>query len=378
MKLFLTVTIFLFCFFDFSGLFAKEIPYFARKYDLTCESCHVSVPTLGERGMEFRSNGYRIEDRSTEKTIPVSVWISTRTESIPNEEAESIKNYLNRIEFVSGGRVGTDRISYFVEWRALSMEVQPDGNLRDRSGRFEDLFFSIRQKNFELTIGQFRQIDQVDVSLRPGVSEPTAFSSSIPGPPGRSGRKQALRAFSPSGRSPAVRVGYTNRISNEWNWINSVSVPFPGEFSIPLTGEARRNASNEFELNPKGILLESFVQSGLNSYGGHFFYGAEDRFLANAVATGNIHDFQWTAAGGIEKIPGDLFGRISFESLYYPHRLIGVGARFEDRIGLDNTAAFSPFANINFPGTKYTVRLTVEQKFRNGNSFTMIELGTVF
>ncbi len=54
-------------------------------------------------------------------------------------------------------------------------------------------------------------------------------------------------------------------------WFNIVSLVFPGELSIPLTDEARDEASFEFDSDPKGVFLESFYRKGLGSLGAHVF-----------------------------------------------------------------------------------------------------------
>ena len=79
-----------------------------------------------------------------------------------------------------------------VEWRPVSLEPRSDGTLRDRSGRFEDLFLTaVAGDRLELFVGQFRQVQQVDVSRRLGVSEPALLSASLPG---TSERAEALNA----------------------------------------------------------------------------------------------------------------------------------------------------------------------------------------
>ena len=55
------------------------------------------------------------------------------------------------------------------------------------------------------------------------------------------------------------------------------NVPWPGEFSIPLTDEARENASFELEARPKGVFLESYYRRALNTVGLHAFVGDDRR-----------------------------------------------------------------------------------------------------
>ncbi len=360
---------------------ANRIPYFARKYNVACSQCHVSVPRLNAFGAEFLARGYQMAPGSNlvpRRTIPLAVWISARSDSRPPGAVsdEHVRAYLNRIEIISGGVIAP-RLSYFVEWRPVSQESRGNGTLRDRSGRFEDIFVVASQRNVSLTVGQFRQLDQVDVSRRLGISEPLALSASLPGRGGGSARERSLRSFAPSGRSPSVRLAWLRPVQG-WNWTAAAALPIPGELSIPLNDEARIEASNEIEWRPKGVFAESYLRRGPMSLGVHGFYDDADRYLANALATGQLSSFYWTGVGGAARTGGVLAGRWSIEGEYIPHRFAGVGGRVEDRAGDGADAALLPYVNFSFPATRYTIRLTLERRFQRARSATFIELGTVF
>lgn len=355
------------------------IPYFARRYGVACETCHAIPPKLNAFGEDFRRRGYRAPTLEPGRTVPLAVWASSRYDALPDQPGvvDRMRAYVNRIELVSGGRVVAPWLSYFVEWRALSLETRSDGTLRDRSGRFEDLFLIAGADRLSVTVGQFRQVDQVDVSLRLGLSEPVALSASLPGSGGADARRQGLRAFSPAGRSPAIRMAWTQPIG-EWRWTWSAAVPFPGELSIPLTEEARAEASNELALDPKGVVLESFVRRGAESYGAHAFYDNAGRYLVNAVATGNRSAVSWTGIAGFEKRADQVYGRWSIEGELVPHRLFAVGARVENRAGDAAPPALLPYVVAHFPGLRYTFRLTAEQRVQGDRTATFVEVGAVF
>lgn len=358
-----------------------EIPYFARKYRVACTQCHVAPPKLNAFGESFIANGYAMPELRGTGTWPFALWVSGRSDSRPPSAGEDdVRAYLNRIELISGGRVVTPWLSYFLEWRALSKEGRNDGTLRDRSGRFEDLFVTASAGPLDLTVGQFRQVAQVDVSRRIGVNEPLVLSTSLPGAGVGSFRDISLRAFSPAGRSPSVRLGWNRPVLVGARWSTSLALPFPGEFSIPLTREAKAEASNEFEWDPKGVVLESFIRRGLTSAGAHLFAGT-DRYLAHAVATGARGELHWTAVAGVARSQGVSRGRWSLEGEYFPRLLdghLGVGGRAEDQGGDVLQHAFVPYLNAHFPGSRYTIRLTIERRLQRGRGATFIELGTVF
>ena len=358
-----------------------EIPYFARKYRVACTQCHVAPPKLNAFGESFIANRYAMPELRATGTWPFALWVSGRSDSRPQGAGEDdVRAYLNRIELISGGRVVAPWLSYFLEWRPLSKEGRNDGTLRDRSGRFEDLFVTATAGQLDLTVGQFRQIAQVDVSRRIGVNEPLVLSTSLPGGGAGSPREVSLRAFSPAGRSPSVRLGWSQPVRGEARWSTSLALPFPGEFSIPLTSEAKTEASNEFEGDPKGVVLESFIRRGLTSAGAHAFVDG-DRYLAQAVTTGTRGELHWAAVAGVARSQGVSRGRWSVEGEYFPRLLdghVGVGGRAEDQGGDATQHAFVPYLNAHFPGSQYTIRLTLERRIQRGRGATFIELGTVF
>jgi hypothetical protein len=362
---------------------ASEIPYFARKYGVDCRTCHVQPPKLNAFGESFRLRGYRMPGLEARRTIPLAIWASGRSDAFHDEAEvrEAVRAYVNKLEVISGGQLVVPWLTYFVEWRPVSFETQRrDGmvQLRDRSGRFEDIFVTASAGNLAVTLGQYRQIEQVDVSLRLGLSEPLPLSAGLAGSGGGSSRERALRSFSPAGRSPAARVGWQQPLGGGWSWTTMGTVPVPGEFSIPLTRDARVEASNEVEWRAKGVVLESFLQRGLDSYGGHAFYDHGERYLVQAVTSGRRSRFYWTGVGGLERLAGMSRGRWSAEGTYAPSHFVAVGGRVENRAGDGQPAALLPYVRLHLPGTQYTVYVSVEQRVQSDRNATLVELGTVF
>lgn len=359
---------------------AEAIPSFARRYQVACAKCHVVPPKLNEFGEGFAAAGYRSPELEAHPTVPVSLWVSGRAERRPvRGEQEVIDPYLNRGELISGGQLLRPWLSYFVEWRVLSQESQGDGSLRDRSGRFEDAFVvAAPGERLAVTVGQFRLIDQVDVSRRLSLSEPLALSASLPGEGGSTPRRRSLRAFSPSGRSPALRVAWSDRLADGWEWTASAAVPVPGELSIPLNSEARRQASNEIELHAKGVVLEGFVRRGVASYGAHLFYDSADRYLLNTVAAGRRGPLFWTLVAGLDEVAGTSRGRWSIEGEYLPGSVWGIGARLEDRAGDGAEPALLPYATWHPPlprSLRTHLAVTLEQRLQEDRDATLLEVG---
>jgi hypothetical protein len=188
-----------------SASIAEATPQFARTYRVDCSYCHTAPPRLNERGLRFVAAGYRLDGDERSPTIPLAVWNTVDLEW--RHSSDLVKGFPSRVELISAGPVG--RGAYFAEWRALSQSIGGNGRLLNRSGRFEDLYLRAPLTSggaLSVTAGQFRTLAQVDVSLRLSLSEPLVFSSSVPGRRAADPRLTSLRAFSASGRQPAVRV----------------------------------------------------------------------------------------------------------------------------------------------------------------------------
>ena len=166
-----------------------------------------------------------------------AVWLTLRYEDKVEEDVDEF--FLPKVEIISGGRIGDTPLSYFLEWRLVSEGLNSDGSQKSRSGRFEDLFlqWDVNEK-WAVKVGQFRALNQVDVSLRLSPSEPALFSSSLPGDPTSDARIQGLRSFSPSGRSPSIAFQFQpieGTKAAEGLFLGA-TLPFPGEFRLRRLG----------------------------------------------------------------------------------------------------------------------------------------------
>lgn len=367
-----------------AGARLDATPQFARKYQKDCSFCHLAPPVLNARGEDFLARGYRLGDALTpvpsHQTMPVSVWSTWDYERRSNSSTN--RGFPGRVELISAGPIGRSRAAYFVEWRLVSQQIATGNTLLNRSGRFEDLFVTtpVGRSPVNLTVGQFRSIAQVDVSRRLSIAEPLVFSASLPGASGSSSRVTSLRAFSPSGRQPALRVMWQQQIQDRPadGWSAGVAVLFPGELTIPLTDAA----SFEVEGRPKGVLIESFRRSGLRSIGGHVFLG-DDRSLAMAVGALNMGTrVVVTGAGGVEIIGDTTEGRFGVQGEFFLHPALAVAARIEDRTGAGRRVAGVLSFNVHLPfgraWFRQALRLQIEQRIQTGDHRTLVALSHVF
>ncbi len=362
--------------------FSMAIPKFARAYGVSCQTCHVVPPKLNASGFDFVGRRYQFEAKEMEasSTLPAAVWISFLGQRQPNRSF--MRGFPNRVEIIASDAV-SPRFSYFVEWRPLSLELRGDGSLRDRSGRFEDLFLIAEvMEGLSVTAGQFRMLSQVDVSQRLSVAEPLAFSAGLRGSRATTARLTSLRSFAPSSRSPGVRLQYHRQAFDSRSaadgWFALLNLPLTGELSIPLTRDARREASFEFEAIPKGLFIESFWRRGLTSLGGHLFVGSNERLLAQAVGTGRIGGAYFTGALGLAWVETSRWTNMMLEAEYSPGPWGAVGVRLDHQAGLKRKLAVIPYGIVHFPGTTHTIRFAIEQRVQEGNHQTFVETSFVF
>lgn len=290
-----------------------------------------------------------------------------------------------KVELLSGGPIGDLTSSYFVEWRVVSLDVRNNGTLRDRGGRFEDAFVNWDfGAGHALRVGQFRALNQYDVSLRLSVSEPTVFSTALPGERSRDARITGLRGFAPSGRSPGFAYTYQSikGPAASDGLFHIVNVPFVGELSLPLSDEARREASFELEGPAKGVFLETFYRRQLSSIGAHAFIG-KDRRLLMGMGRLQSGDFQATGALGLDEIKGrSSRTRYSLELEYLSTRSErfrpGAGFRLEQITRAGRAPAYIPYLVFAGPNTNYTLLLQVEARFQGSARTVFVDLSTLF
>lgn len=359
----------------------QATPQFARKYDVRCTMCHSAPPKLNQTGEDFLARGYRLEQGAStmaeNKTLPVAVWATGRGQW--DMSLDRARGLINRVEIISAGPIA-HRAFYFVEWVPVSQEVGANGARVERHGRFEDLLISVPLFGVQLTVGQYRAMQQIDVSRRLSISEPLAFSTGVAGTPALSTRLTGLRSFSLSGRSPSVRVSHHwatgGRAAN--GWYNSLTVPLAGEFVIPLTSRVHRERGFEFEANPKGVVLESFYKYGLSSLGGHAFVGDSRRLLGVVGSVGSRKLISSAAVGFAREISGSEDTRFSWETDFVPIRWATLGFRIDDRTGPNRPVAYIPYTNLYFPLRTYTARITAEHRQQRGNRQWLLEAGVIF
>jgi hypothetical protein len=142
-----------------------SIPAFARKYNMTCKTCHSPFPKLKPYGDEFAGNGFVLKDQdapryfvetgdpelSLIRDLPLALRLEGYvTYNQSNTEKSDFTTPL-LFKLLTGGAISKD-VSYYVYYILENGEA---GKIEDAWLMFNDLFGS----ELDLTIGQFQVCD---------------------------------------------------------------------------------------------------------------------------------------------------------------------------------------------------------------------------
>ncbi|MFZ1729016.1 MAG: hypothetical protein WBQ23_13765 [Bacteroidota bacterium] len=146
---------------------SAAIPAFARKYKVSCSTCHTLVPKLKSYGEEFAANGFRLPDApepprtyvdagddmlTLHRFIPLAIRFDGFLQYAKRDAGEFDFQAPYGVKLLSGGPV-TDNISYYLYFY-MSERGEITG-LEDAFVQFNNLFGS----NFDLFVGQFQVCD---------------------------------------------------------------------------------------------------------------------------------------------------------------------------------------------------------------------------
>lgn len=145
---------------------ANAIPAFARKYNMSCTTCHNPVPRLKAYGDEFAGNGFVLKDQdapryfvdtgdenlSLIRDFPIAVRMDgyIKYESVGGQRPDMTTPYL--LKLLSGGSLAEDLAYYFYFYMDERGEVV---GVEDAYLMFNDLFGS----ELDVYVGQFQISD---------------------------------------------------------------------------------------------------------------------------------------------------------------------------------------------------------------------------
>ena len=144
-----------------------SIPAFARKYNMTCKTCHSPFPKLKQYGLEFAGNGFELKDKdapryyintgdpelSLIRDIPLAIRVEGFLQYNQDDSRKSDFYTPAVLKLLSGGTI-TNNVAYYLYY---ILENGEPGKIEDAWIMFNNLFGS----EFDLSFGQFQVSDPI-------------------------------------------------------------------------------------------------------------------------------------------------------------------------------------------------------------------------
>lgn len=147
---------------------AYGIPAFARKYNMSCTTCHQPFPKMKPYGNEYAGKGFQLPDgepaRATRETgdellqlmreLPLAIRFDGHLRWLPQEEGKTDFQTPYVLKILSGGQIAKN-VSYYLYFM-LSEQGEVAG-IEDAWVMFGELF----NQDLSLTVGQFQVCDPI-------------------------------------------------------------------------------------------------------------------------------------------------------------------------------------------------------------------------
>ncbi|MFQ5702107.1 MAG: hypothetical protein ACE5HU_09705 [Acidobacteriota bacterium] len=166
---------------------ARAIPAFARKYQTSCQTCHIAFPALTPFGEAFRLNGYRFPagtDSSVTKNEPVSLGAEGYKKLWPRTVWPGEISGLPPVSFVIESELAYDRASRDTSFDGLGGEfaILTGGTFGDHLSFYGETEFESANGEIETSLErlniQFRPFSTPAFQFKIGSFEPGVFLAS--------------------------------------------------------------------------------------------------------------------------------------------------------------------------------------------------------
>ena len=145
---------------------SQAIPSFARKYKISCTTCHTAFPRLKDYGEEFAGNGFIIKEKESErdyvtagddllwlnKDFPLAVRMDMYMTHDQNADVENDLQIPWGIKLLSGGTLYKNIGYYFYFYLSERGEI---AGVEDAYIHFDNIFGS----DLDVMVGQFQTSD---------------------------------------------------------------------------------------------------------------------------------------------------------------------------------------------------------------------------
>jgi len=149
-----------------SSVQINAVPAFARKYSMSCTTCHAPIPRLKAFGDEFAGNGFEMENQEAKRYVMETgddrlklmraLPLAARLDGYLKYQSETDKNVdfsaPYNLKVISGGTLGKNLAYYFYFFLSEHGEV---AGIEDAYIMFNNLF----NQDLDIYLGQFQVSD---------------------------------------------------------------------------------------------------------------------------------------------------------------------------------------------------------------------------
>ncbi len=324
---------------------AGALPVYSRQYNVSCATCHLTVPRLNKFGLAFQANFYnwpgetRVARRDPTQYLPIST-ITTFSYDHDQTQRQETANFRSFEIFASSGLdIGkAHQGGFFLDLLAATT------NSAATEGDLNDAYVSVpllgRRGQLAVTVGQISP-------LRFQYDPNNTLADTLP-----FGLTEGSDDFAFGASAPAIRLDYFDnraKSSPDGNYL-TLAVPFRGHLEFTRQGTVRASS---------GVYAHFFHRWGYAS-AGVIGYLHKDAHQIGLVGTYAIRSRLFlTTLAVLAHAPGLNTVHLSVEPEYLFHRNLSVTARAELISG--DLSEVSTDAAINYYPTKNQfIRLTAE------------------
>ena len=327
---------------------ALATPQFARETNLPCASCHMHVPLLNKFGQQFYSNGFRLpKDHRLRATTPLWVGLAAEGSASP-DTGSAVPVAYDDTTLSSVGSLGQSGILYHFEYAPIPKDVEL--NATRAFGR-----------GFAIQVGKFGMISQFDSGLEISPSSPIFL-----GPSDNALNEPSARVgpFALDGNNLGIRTTFAlgNALQYGDGWKIAATIPFTNEIAGDSGGGGPLYA---FGSDPKGLLVEAFRRTGMDSVGLDSFAGKDGRHFYGVAAQHVSGPVYFLAGAGYAAGYGDETRTLSLSADWIPAFDKALGFRVDCQ---DGVLSYVPMASYIIGGRESALELTLESSFSAGVS----------
>ncbi len=270
---------------------ARAIPAFARRENMSCNSCHSIVPRLNRFGYAYRNAGYRVpSDIGQNREVAIADMISARAQSQATWTQTSKTNTptatTKQLQFVEGTLYPLSG-SFGKYWSSFAEFSFASEDFWEVENAYLRATFGKEEQHFQFRVGVFHPFEGYGASDRPATISRPLFQTTAAKNAGTS------TFFTPWGFDQVgVEAGYT------YEGFNATATMFNGIYVSPAEqkafpfqgGELTRDpADPNYDAKDFQLFANQFIPLGKNDAAVSAFYYHGKLSVPYDFTTGNAY-----------------------------------------------------------------------------------------